>query len=102
MPRCVTIRMPGKMSKKRVGRGKVLYRMVWTRCEEAGVIPGDVWLVGLNPVKGHEQSGVCLGFVSSTDVFNHGLAGLVVLLLLITRDREVQLHVGFDTRRKVD
>ena len=32
----------------------------------------------------------------STDVFNHGPAGLVVLLPLTTRDRGVPLHVGID------
>lgn len=57
---------------------------------------GDVWLVDLNPTKGHERSGVGPGLVISTDVFNHGPAGLVVLLPLTTRDRGVPLHVRID------
>ena len=57
---------------------------------------GDVWLVDLNPTKGHEQSRVRPGLVISTDVFNHGPAGLVVLLPLTTTDRGVPLPVGID------
>jgi len=41
---------------------------------------GEVWLVDLNPARGHEQAGIRPGLVVSVDPFNHGPAGLVVLL----------------------
>ena len=54
---------------------------------------GEVWLVDLNPTRGHEQAGVRPGLVVSTDPFNHGPAGLVVVLPLTTRGRGIPLHV---------
>ena len=57
---------------------------------------GEVWLVDLNPTKGHEQAGIRPGLVVSNDIFNHGPAGLVVLLPLTTRDRGIPLHVGIE------
>ena len=57
---------------------------------------GEVWLVDLNPTKGHEQAGIRPGLVVSNDIFNHGPAGLVVLLPLTTRDRGISLHIGVD------
>ena len=57
---------------------------------------GEVWLVDLAPTKGHEQSGRRPALVVSTDVFNHGPAGLVVVVPLTTRDRRIPLHVGVD------
>jgi len=41
---------------------------------------GDVWLIDLNPTRGHEQAGVRPALVLSEDTFNHGPAGLSVLL----------------------
>ena len=55
---------------------------------------GAVWLVDLNPTKGHEQAGIRPGLVVSNDIFNHGPAGLVVLLPLTTRDRQIPLLSG--------
>ena len=55
---------------------------------------GEVWLVDLNPTRGHEQAGVRPGLVVSTDTFNHGPAGLVVILPLTTRARGIPLHVA--------
>ena len=57
---------------------------------------GDIWLVDLNPSRGHEQSGIRPGLVVSTDSFNHGPAGLVVLLPLTTRARGIPLHVAVE------
>ena len=47
----------------------------------------------LNPVRGHEQAGVRPGLVISVDPFNHGPAGLVVLLPLTTVAKGIPLHV---------
>ena len=54
---------------------------------------GEVWLVDLNPTRGHEQAGVRPGLVVSTDPFNHGPAGLTIILPLTTRARGLSLHV---------
>ena len=54
---------------------------------------GEVWLIDLNPTRGHEQAGVRPGLVVSTDLFNHGPAGLVVILPLTTRARGIPMHV---------
>ena len=57
---------------------------------------GEVWLVDLNPTRGHEQAGRRPALVVSSDVFNHGPAGLVVLIPLTTRDRRIPLHIRVD------
>jgi mRNA interferase MazF len=57
---------------------------------------GDVWLVDLNPTRGHEQAGVRPALVVSTNLFNQGPAGLVVVLPLTTTQRDIPLHVAID------
>lgn len=47
---------------------------------------GEVWLVDLDPVVGHEQSGRRPALVLSVDAFNAGPAGLVTVLPM-TRTR---------------
>ncbi|MBI2903036.1 MAG: type II toxin-antitoxin system PemK/MazF family toxin [Candidatus Methylomirabilis oxyfera] len=54
---------------------------------------GEVWLVDLSPTKGHERSGRRPGVVVSVDLFNHGPAGLVVMLPISTVAKGVPLHV---------
>ena len=54
---------------------------------------GEVWLVNLNPSRGHEQAGVRPGLVVSVDPFNHGPAGLVVLLPLTSIPKGIPFHV---------
>ena len=54
---------------------------------------GDIWLVDLNPPRGHEQAGVRPGLVVSVDPFNHGPAGLVVVVPLTSIDKRIPFHV---------
>lgn len=54
---------------------------------------GEVWLVNLNPTRGHEQAGVRPGLVVSVDPFNHGPAALVVLLPLTSIAKGIPFHV---------
>ena len=54
---------------------------------------GEVWLVALSPSRGHEQAGVRPGLVVSVDPFNHGPAGLVVLLPLTSTGKGIPFHV---------
>ncbi len=54
---------------------------------------GDLWLVDLDPTRGHEQAGRRPALVVSVDPLNHGPAGLVILLPLTTRAKGVPSHV---------
>jgi mRNA interferase MazF len=57
---------------------------------------GEVWLVDLNPTRGHEQAGTRPALVVSADEFNHGPAGLVILVPMTTTERHIPLHVPVD------
>lgn len=54
---------------------------------------GEIWLVNLDPTKGHEQAGTRPGLIISTDYFNSGPAGLIVLAPLTATRTEIPLHV---------
>ena len=54
---------------------------------------GEIWLVDLNPIRGHEQAGKRPVLVVSADPFNMGPAELVVVVPLTTRKRGIPLHV---------
>lgn len=54
---------------------------------------GEIWLVDLNPVCGHEQAGRRPALVVSVDGFNHGPAGLVIVIPITTKDQGIPLHV---------
>lgn len=54
---------------------------------------GEVWLVDLSPTRGHEQAGRRPGVVVSADRFNSGRAGLVFVVPLTTRFRNLPTHV---------
>lgn len=56
----------------------------------------EVWLVDLNPTRGHKQAGRRPGLVVSVDPFNHGPVGLVVVLPITTRAKGVPFHVSID------
>ena len=53
-------------------------------------------MVDLNPTRGHEQAGIRPGLVISVDKFNHGLAGLVVMLPITTKAKGIPFHVRID------
>lgn len=55
---------------------------------------GGVWIVDLNPVRGHEQAGTRPALIVSVDRFNRGPAGLVVVLPITSRSKGVSLHVA--------
>ncbi len=56
----------------------------------------EVWLVDLSPTRGHEQTGRRPGLVVSVDPFNHGAAGLVVVLPITTKAKGIPFHVSID------
>ena len=57
---------------------------------------GEIWLADFNPTRGHEQAGTRPALVVSADAFNNGPAGLVVVLPLTTRERQVPLRVAVE------
>lgn len=54
---------------------------------------GEIWLVDLDPTRGHEQAGKRPALVVSTNVFNKGPAGLVVVLPITSKAKGVPFHV---------
>ena len=54
---------------------------------------GEVWLLDLNPIRGHEQAGQRPALVVSVDLFNHGPAGLATVLPLTGRQRNSKWHL---------
>ncbi|MEW6367885.1 MAG: type II toxin-antitoxin system PemK/MazF family toxin [Acidobacteriota bacterium] len=60
----------------------------------AGPLCGEVWLVDLNPVRGHEQAGKRPALVVSVDLFNRGPGGLVVVLPISSKPKGVPFHVA--------
>lgn len=57
---------------------------------------GEIWLVDLNPTKGHEQAGIRPGLVVSVDQFNDCPAELVVLLPITTKEKRIPFHVRLE------
>lgn len=55
---------------------------------------GEIWFVDLDPIKGREQAGKRPALVVSVDLFNHGPAGLVVILPITTKAKGVPFHVA--------
>ncbi len=56
----------------------------------------DVWFADLGIPVGHEQGDRRPALVVSADQFNHGPAGLVILVPLTTTERGVALHVPIE------
>lgn len=54
---------------------------------------GDIWLINLNPVREHEQAGTRPALIVSVNLFNHGPAGLVVVLPITSKKKGIPLHV---------
>jgi mRNA interferase MazF len=50
-------------------------------------------MIDLNPTRGHEQAGTRPGLVVSSDAFNSGPAGLVIILPLTSQEKRVRSHV---------
>jgi mRNA interferase MazF len=57
---------------------------------------GEIWLVDMGTGQGHEQAGRRPALVVSDDSFNHGLAGLVMVLPLsskVQKSRNIPAHI---------
>jgi mRNA interferase MazF len=58
---------------------------------------GDVWLVNLNPVIGHEQSGARPALVISDNMFNHSLAEMVIVVPITSKYKGIPTHVELES-----
>jgi mRNA interferase MazF len=56
-------------------------------------VRGEIWLVDLNPVRGHEQAGTRPCLIFSVDQFNQSAADVVVAIPLTSKFKGVPLHV---------
>ncbi|WP_366922161.1 type II toxin-antitoxin system PemK/MazF family toxin [Metallumcola ferriviriculae] len=54
---------------------------------------GEIWVADLNPARGHEQAGKRPCLIVSVDLFNHGPAGLAVVMPITTRRKGIPFHV---------
>lgn len=54
----------------------------------AQIARGEIWLVDLNPVRGHDIS---------VDLFNQGASGLVVVLPITSKDKGIPFHVKINS-----
>ena len=54
---------------------------------------GELWLANLDPVAGHEQGGRRPCLVVSSNLFNEGPAGLVVVLPVTSKNKGIRFHV---------
>lgn len=57
---------------------------------------GEIWMIDLDPARGHEQTGKRPALIVSDDTFNIGPAGLVIILPLTSRERGVRSHVPIE------
>ena len=57
---------------------------------------GEIWLVDLDPTRGHEQSGRRPVLILSVNEFNLGPADLVIVIPLTSRIRGIPSHVRID------
>ncbi len=63
---------------------------------------GDIWLVDFGTPIGREQSGRRPALVVSDDLMNDGASGLVIVVPLTTRNRDLPSHVEIDSDSGLD
>ncbi|MCI0459639.1 MAG: type II toxin-antitoxin system PemK/MazF family toxin [Gemmataceae bacterium] len=57
---------------------------------------GQVWLIDLDPTRGHEQAGRRPALIMSVDQFNQTALGLTVVVPITSRAKNFPLHVRLD------
>ena len=57
---------------------------------------GEVWDVALDPVLGHEQGGSRPALVISVDQFNQGSSGLVIVVPITSKDKNIRSRVAIE------
>jgi mRNA interferase MazF len=59
----------------------------------ANYFRGEVWMVNLNPTKGHEQSGMRPCLIVSADGLNRSRAELAIVIPITSKAKKVPSHV---------
>jgi len=54
---------------------------------------GEIWLVKLDPVTGHEQAKTRPCLVISSNIFNGGFAGLFIAIPLTKKCKNIPIHI---------
>ena len=57
---------------------------------------GEIWMVKLDPTRGHEPTGTRPALVVSANLFNSSRADLLIVLPLSTKEKGVRSHVAID------
>jgi mRNA interferase MazF len=57
---------------------------------------GQVWLIGLDPTRGHEQAGTRPALIVSVDPFNQSALGLAVIVPITSRAKDFPPHLRID------
>lgn len=57
---------------------------------------GSIWLIDLDPIKGHEQAKKRPCIVISADIYNQGPAGLAVIVPITSLNRDIYWQVPLD------
>ena len=57
---------------------------------------GEIWLVNLDPVIGHEQAGTRPALIVSVDALNQSRGELAIVCPITTMDRRNSMHVRID------
>lgn len=57
---------------------------------------GEIWLIDLSPVRGHEPRGRRPALVISVDAFNWGPANLVIIIPVTAKAKGIPFHVEID------
>ncbi len=80
-------------------RGRITGRVSAAVGEGAKPARGEVWMVDLDPTRGHEQRGTRPALVVSVDLFNASPAGLVVVLPITSKAKNIRSHVPAQSAR---
>lgn len=54
----------------------------------------EIWLIDLDPTTGREQAGTRPALVMSADIFNRGFAGLVYIIPITSKAKNIRSHVS--------
>lgn len=57
---------------------------------------GEVWFVDLNPIVGHEQAKIRPCLIMSHNTFNHGPAGLHIVLPMTSKNKNNPFHIPLE------
>ena len=57
---------------------------------------GQVWLIDLDPTRGHERAGTRPALIISVDPFNQTALGLIVVVPITSKAKDSPLHVRID------